>query len=201
MSGGYTQILLSYMIEALGEKETEKILSQFSCPRNADVENFIKKSAIQFSKSAVAATHLVFAPYKGENVLVGYYACANKFIHIDGDVSKSLRKRIAKFGTYNDKLKCYVISAPLLAQFSKNYANGYDKLITGDELMKLALDKVEQVQMQIGGKVVYLECEDHPGLIDFYKSHGFVVFGKRTLTGSERKEMGEYLVQMLRYRK
>ncbi len=202
MSNGYSQILLSDIIEVLGEDRTREILSQFSCPLNPDVENFIRVSAIPFSRQSVAATHLVFAPYKNKNVLVGYYTCANKYIHVSNNtISKNLKKKICKFGNYNEALKGYIISAPLLAQFSKNFTNNYNNLITGDELMKMALEKVEQAQMMIGGKIVYLECEDKPKLIDFYSNHGFVKFGKRELTGSEKKEMGEYLVQMLRYRK
>lgn len=202
MSIGYNQMLLSDVVSVLGEDRTqEQILSHFSCPHNADVERFLKKSAIPFSKQSIAATHLVFTSYKGKNVLTGYYTCANKYINIPRNVlSSRMRQRIKKFGSYDSDLKVYSVSAPLLAQISKNFTNGYNKLITGDELLTMALDKVEQAQMLIGGKIVYLECEDKPFLIDFYSRHGFVEFGKRTLEGDERKEMGEYLVQMLRYR-
>ena len=202
MSTGYSQVLLSDMVEELGESATKDILSHFSCPMNPDVENFLKSSAIEFSKQGISATHLVFSSYKGSKVIVGYYTLANKYIHISGkSVSNSLRKRISKFGIYDQGIKGYVISAPLIAQFSKNYSDNIDSLISGDELMSLALVKVKQLQAIVGGKIVYLECEDKPKLIEFYKSHGFVEFGKRQLTGGERKLMGEYLVQMLHYRK
>lgn len=36
----------------------------------------------------------------------------------------------------------FVIVAPLIAQLGKNYANGYNKLITGDELLAMALEKL-----------------------------------------------------------
>ena len=199
---GFLQVNLLDMISELGESQTQKIISQFSCPLNPDVERFLKKSAIPFAQQSITSTHLIFTSYKGELVLIAYYACANKILHVSrSSITKSLRKRISKFGMYNDDTKAYVIAAPLLAQFSKNFLNNYNKLISGDELMRIALENVEQAQLNIGGKVTYLECEDNIKLIEFYKSHGFVVFGRRTLTGAERTEMGEYLVQMLRIRK
>lgn len=99
-------------------------------------------------------------------------------------------------------MKRYIMSAPLIAQLGKNFNKGYNKLITGDELLKLACDKVKSIQTDVGGKFVYLECEDKPQLIDFYTSNGFVNFGKRNLDKDETDVMsGGYLVQMLRYLK
>ena len=70
----------------------------------------------------------------------------------------------------------------------------------GDELLKLALDKVREMQMIVGGKVVYLECEDRPCLKDFYSSNGFVDFGRRQLDSDEVGfGVDQYLVQMLKY--
>ena len=94
------------------------------------------------------------------------------------------------------------MSAPLIGQLGKNFANSYNTLISGDELLKLALDKVKKMQEIVGGKIVYLECEDKPRLIDFYSENGFVNFGKRMLDRDETDTLsGEYLIQMLKYMK
>lgn len=61
---GYATALLKDMIEQLGEKEVKKILSQFSCPLNKDVEYFIHNTSIELAKQNVSATHLVFSSYK-----------------------------------------------------------------------------------------------------------------------------------------
>lgn len=80
----------------------------------------------------------------------------------------------------------------------KNYNNGYNNLISGDVLLKLACDKVKEAQDILGGRFVFLECEDKEKLKEFYENNGFVCFGKRNL---EREEMernsGKYLLQML----
>lgn len=107
---------------------------------------------------------------------------------------------MAKFGQFDKTVQRYTISAPLIGQLGKNYANGYNELITGDELLKLALDKVKEMQYIVGGKIVYLECEQKDKLIEFYKSNGFVNFGSRALDRDETDKLcGESLVQMLRY--
>ena len=87
----------------------------------------------------------------------------------------------------------------MIGQLGKNYANGYNNLITGEELLKLALDKVQEMQHIVGGKIVYLECEKKEQLIEFYSQNGFVNFGTRTLDRDETNLTGEELVQMLKY--
>jgi len=191
------------MISEIGEDRVKAILSDFSCPLNKDVEFYIRDKAIVFAKQGWAATHLVFASYKDTLVLVGYFTLVTKVIMIyKANMSKTLQKKISKFSQPDVSMKRYIMSAPLIAQLGKNFNKGYDKLITGDELLKLACDKVKSIQTDVGGKFVYLECEDKPQLIDFYTSNGFVNFGKRNLDKDETDVMsGGYLVQMLRYLK
>ena len=67
-------------------------------------------------------------------------------------------------------------------------------------MLKLALDKVAEMQHIVGGKIVYLECEQKERLISFYERNGFVNFGTRLLDKEEiSKLFGKALVQMLKY--
>jgi len=63
---GFTIVALEKMLGQLGEEKCEHILSQFSCPLNKDVEEFIqsKKKIIEFSKQKIAMSYLVLASYK-----------------------------------------------------------------------------------------------------------------------------------------
>lgn len=201
---GYRVVNLALMIEELGEGETKRILSDFSCPLNPDVEFFLSKKAIEFAKQGWAQTHLVFASYKDEWVLVGYFALANKTMTISAKTfaghSNTLRKRISRFSTYDKDLRAYMISAPLIAQLGKNFTNGYNKLITGDELLSEACEKIGRIQFDLGGRFAYLECEDKPKLKEFYSRNGFCEFDRRMLDRDEIEKLdGKYLVQMLRY--
>lgn len=201
---GYKIVNLGMMIEELGEDSVQGILSSFSCPLNKDVEQFLHRKAVSFSRQGWAQTHLVMASYQGSPVLVGYFALANKYITISPKVfqsrSSTLRKRINKFATYNPELKTYVLAAPLIAQLGKNYANGYHRLISGDELLSFACEKISRVQYDLGGRFAYVECEDKAALVDFYSRNGFCEFDHRPLDADETDSLsGEYLVQLLKY--
>lgn len=197
---GYKIVNLKLLLEEVGENSAKRILSDFCCPLNPDVEEFLKRKAIEFAKQGLSQTHLVFASYQGKMVLTGYYTLASKYITVSGkNLSSTMRKRIAKFSVFDPRIRAYCLSAPLIAQLGKNYANGYDKLITGDELLQLACEKVAKIQLDLGGRLAYLECEDKPALLDFYGRNGFCEFDRRTLDPDETGMTGEYLVQLLRY--
>lgn len=203
---GYSLISLIDMIEALGEDRCMEILSHFSCPLNPDVQRFLssRSYAVEFAKQGISQTTLVFASYKKEQVLCGYFTIANKYIIVNPkSISNTLRRRIQKFSMPKAGDGNMVITAPLIAQLGKNFSNGYNALITGDELLKLALEKVQEAQRILGGKFVYLECEDLPCLVDFYSENGFVRFGKRMLDRDETADYADYtkqyLVQLLKY--
>lgn len=201
---GYAKVNLRKLAAAMDSKRLKGLIEGFSCPYNEDVEDFLHAKALEFDKQGLASTYLVFASYKEKMRLAGYFALAPKTFHIDlnarGKVSNKLRHRINRFATYNEKLRLSMVSAPLIAQLGKNYADGCKELMTGDELLQIACDTVREAKLILGGRLVYLECEDVPSLVRFYEENGFCVFGKRDL---ERVEVGKfkskYLLQMLKY--
>ena len=205
----YTLIRLNDLIKAFSGDESivSDVLSTFSCVNNKDVDSFLKEKAVLFDKQGWSKTHLVFTSYKNEMVLVGYFTLAPKsFVVIKNNrksrfdkIGATLMKRIAKHGRYDRDTNQYTISAPLIGQLGKN--DKYPDLISGDVLLKYACDTVQEAQSIIGGRFVYLECEDKPKLLDFYNENGFVSFGRRTLEADERDFGGNYLIQMLKFLK
>lgn len=195
----YNVISLKDMYEAIGEEKTKEILNGFECPLNKDVEYFIKEKAIQFLKMGISKTFLVSSTYKSQNVIVGYFALTNKITKIKkSSLSSSIKKRISRFAGQPNKEKYYMITLPLIGQLGKNYSNNYNSLISGDDLLKLACDKVREAQNILGGKFAFVECEDTNELKEFYESNGFVCFGKRNLEKDEKEQNnGNYLLQML----
>lgn len=199
---GFWQATLRDIIEVRGEADVKAELSEFSCPLNPDVEYFIKYKAIEFAKQGIASTHLVYTSYKDKPVLVGYYALANKTVTIKSNLlrSRQWKSRINKFAEYHAELKSYLIAMPLIGQLGKNYANHYNTLISGDQLLEIACDKVRSAQYTLSGKLVYLECEDNEKLRSFYERNGFSEFNKRSLGGDETNNDGKgYLLQMIKY--
>ena len=68
-------------------------------------------------------------------------------------------------------------------------------LISGDDLLHLAMEKILKIRNEVGGRFAYLECEDKPKLIEFYERNHFKKFGKRSLDSDETDLKGEYLLQ------
>ena len=203
--GDYRHIALKDMIEEIGETKVREVLSNFSCPRNKDVEYFLRHRAIQFSKSAVAPSHLVFCDL-GDNeklILCGYFTITRKTFTIPKNCfSKTLQRKFGEFGTGQAIDGSYEVPAPLIAQLGKNYTDGADLLIRGADLMQIALDQIAVLQKIEGGRITYVECEDKPKLIEFYNSHGFFEFNRRLLDFDEKKNLeGKELIQLLRYKK
>lgn len=184
---------------SLGEEKTKEILDEYECTLNQDVEYFLKEKSIEFAKQDIAETFLIVTSYRDESVIVGYFSLANKGISIKKAIlSETKKKKFLRYAKFNSESKSYQMALPLIGQLGKNYYNGYDKLISGDVLLKLACDKVKEAQDILGGRFVFLECEDKECIKGFYESNGFVCFSKRNL---EKDEMemndGKYLLQML----
>lgn len=116
----YTQIWLRDLIEQLGETQVEKILSTFECPKNNDIEYFIRNTAVNFTKNQLAPTCLVFVYSENGPILIGYYTITMKTLNLESmNISKSLNKKISKFATYNEELHTHSVPSPLIAQLRK----------------------------------------------------------------------------------
>lgn len=196
----YKIVNLKLILDQFGEERTKAILSEFSCPKNHDVEAFLRQKAIEFAKQGIAGTNLVLASREKRTEIVGYFSLSNKIITVNpGKVGRKTRDRLKRFGRYDDALKVYSISAPLIGQLGKNYRDGLDKLITGDELLQIACDRLCVIQRELGGRFVYLECEDDRKLRAFYERNKFFEFDRRQLDADETDLKGTYLLQMMRY--
>ena len=200
----FSKINLLDLSEMIGRAHIDRLISDFSCPLNPEVEKFFRFKALEFSTQRLASTYAVFAANEEQLALAGYFALSHNYFLMDAqklnDMSKRLAKRISKFTKHNRELNRYAFSAPLIGQLGKNYADSCDTLITGNELLKIACDTVDQALKIIGGKMVCLECEDKPVLVDFYRENGFQIFNRRKLESEDKDKMsGEYLLQMLKY--
>ena len=179
----------------LGESRLLQVLSGFSCLRNPDVERFLKKSSVEFTKKNQSVTYLVFDI--SSMVLVGYFTLALKPLTVRGEtVSNTVKKKLLRVSEWDEKSDTYTMSAYLIAQLGKNFTNGADQKITGEELLALAWDKIKEIQYLGGGVVTFLEAENEEKLLSFYRYNRFSQFDTRQ-TASDMDEAHE-LVQLLR---
>ncbi len=192
------QVNILDMMKMYGEDSCKTILSTFICPLNLDVEDFIQNKAMEFARQRIAITFLVFKENESGSSFVGYYTLANKFVSIAGThLSKTLQKKIAKFSQYDDSLNRFMVSMPLIAQLGRNFNPNLPLGIAGVDLLSMALQRVLDVEYLIGGKTVYIECNNQPKLFEFYSASGFIAFDKRNKQGSI--DENDVLVQMLKY--
>ena len=165
----FFEMSLDNMLSQLGEDMTKKILSSFSCPNNKDVENFLRDKAILFSRNEIAKTYLVFWSSESSDFgsssreLVGYYSISTKPLSIHrnalGSRMKSAKWReICRIANVKTKEEDCILSAHLIGQLGKNFSSGNNLLISGHELLNLALQKIYEAQKLIGGRIVYVEC-------------------------------------------
>lgn len=206
----FKEIGLEDMLSQLGEDMTKDILSSFMCPQNKDVQKFLKEKAILFSQKEISKTYLVFWEAKeskfgkSQKELVGYYAIGHKPIKIHretplGRMTSSKWRELCRIANERSSSTECVLSSHLIGQLGKNYYNANNHLISGNDLLQMALKKIVEIRKLAGGKVVFLECEDEEKILKFYENNGFEVFGKRNLDGDETDIKGSYLMQLYRY--
>lgn len=171
-------------------EDLEKIISSFSCPKNNELEFFFKNNCVEFAKRGVSVSYFVVSSKDDE--MLGYFTLTIKPLTVpnSNNFNRKTREAIERFGMNNED--SYTLPAYLIAQLGKNYTNQNNTKIKGEQLMRLALNKIKEIQNSIGGRVVFLEYADNEKLQKFYQENGFTEFGDRTT-----KE-GQTLIQALR---
>lgn len=175
----YTITNILDAIKIVGEDEVINVLSDFSCPLNSEIENFVKKNAIDFANKKMSVTYLV-TDDRGD--LAAIFALTHKTIEISNEgLSMSSRKKISRYATLNENNNCYMISAFLIAQFGKNCMKREGEPLSGNCLMEYTMEILAMAQQLVGGGIVYLECEDKPKLLSFYQNehNHFQIFNER----------------------
>ena len=82
--------ILDY-IELIGEKSVSDVLSDFSCPKNKEIENFVHNNAVEFAKWKMSITYLLSDEYSR---ILAIFAITHKAVQIWGkNLSSTLQKR------------------------------------------------------------------------------------------------------------
>lgn len=180
----------------LGEEALRGILSEFSCEKNLDVERFLKGQSIEFTKKNQSVTYLVFA--NEDAALVGYFTITIKPISVNVDnFSNTMKRKIARVSELDEENGTYTLSAYLIAQLGKNFTNGANDRITGEQLLQAAVDTIKELQYMAGGMVIFLEAENEEKLMRFYEvKNGFKRFDTKEIKAGT--EDAHTLVQLLK---
>ena len=177
------------------EQALQMAISRFSCPRNPDIERFLKNSAVEFTKKSQSVTYLVFSREDWE--LLGYFTLTVKPLTVEASkVSKTVVRKLERVSRLDETSQTYTTAAYLIAQLGKNYTGGADKRISGADLLGLAWDVIQRSQYALGGVIAFVEAEEHEQLLSFYQENGFRQFDRRRSSDTPGEAHG--LVQMLR---
>ena len=181
----------------IGEESLYDLLSDFSCPKNPDVEYFLLHNAIEFTKKDQSITYLVFDAEDAS--LVGYFSLAVKPISVRAaNISKTMAKKLARVSILDKETQSYTAAAYLIAQLGKNYSLPKEKQIAGSVLLGFALETISNLKYSVGGVMEFLECEDNEFLLEFYTQNHFKTFDQRT-TISSSGHNSRILHQLLKF--
>jgi len=179
-----------------GEDLLQQVFSTFSCDRNLDVERFLLEQSINFTKKNQSVTYVVLTPEEGQ--IIGYFTITIKPITVNGDsFSNTVKKKIARVSEQDEESGNYSLSAYLIAQLGKNFKDGANEKISGDQLIGLAIEKIKELQYMAGGMVIFLEAENEEKLIHFYEDkNGFKRFDTKEIKSGT--EDAHTLIQLLK---
>lgn len=177
----------------VGEAVLSSTLSSFAVPLNSEVEDFIRKKALQATKLKSSISYLVIDEDLAD--VVGCFTLLVKPFTIQAaSLSSKNRRLIARFAEENTEAGDYTASVYLIAQIGKNYAIEEPLQISGGDLLNMALDKLRAAQDLVGGKLVLVEREaDRAKLLEFYNANGFKSWNGRY----DKKDQVQY-DQMIR---
>ena len=179
--------------KTVGEAVLSSTLSSFAVPLNSEVEDFIRKKALQATKLKSSISYLVIDEDLAD--VVGYFTLLVKPFTIQAaSLSSKNRRLIARFAEENTEAGDYTASVYLIAQIGKNYAIEEPLQISVGDLLNMALDKLRAAQDLVGGKLVLVEREaDRTKLLEFYNANGFKSWNGRY----DKKDQVQY-DQMIR---
>ena len=179
--------------KTVGEAVLSSTLSSFAVALNSEVEDFIRKKALQATKLKSSISYLVIDEDLAD--AVGYFTLLVKPFTIQAaSLSSKNRRLIARFAEENTEAGDYTASVYLIAQIGKNYAIEEPLQISGGDLLNMALDKLRAAQDLVGGKLVLVEREaDRAKLLEFYNANGFKSWNGRY----DKKDQVQY-DQMIR---
>ncbi|MEY0162082.1 acetyltransferase [Providencia rettgeri] len=153
------------MLDELGEPETSKLLSLFTCPINPDVESFLHNNAIMFEGRDTTRTYLMISD-AGE--IYAFFSLATKELTLlNTNLSKTTVKKIHGANKHAERVPAF-----LIGQIAKNHSIT-DNPIRLRDILNEAYGMITLAKEIIGGRVVILECEDNDKLISMYVNHGF----------------------------
>ena len=177
------KVSIKDFIEKGSEEKIREAVKNFNC-QDKEVENYLKQQALEFDRRNKSRTYLLIDGDNDEELIIwGYYTLTLKTLNLNENLSKS---KIKKIDGFRSDVK--TTEAVLIGQLGKNY--DYKDKITGLEIIYSVFDAIYEVQKIVGSRIVFLECQNHEKIINFYANNGFVFL---------QNSSDDMYIQMIRY--
>ena len=192
----YTVVNILDMLEAIGEENLSAILSDFSCPINKEIENFVWHNAIEFAKKKMSITYFLM---DAEGEIAAIFTLTHKAVEIgNADISSTMRRKLSRYAQLDGNTNSYTVSAFLIAQFRKNYGFKGNLELSGNALMDDAFENAEwkEVLMALDEKyrvVVLLYYIEGLSTVDISKVLGLSESAVRSRLSRARKRLEQEL--------
>lgn len=107
----YEAVNILDMLNAIGEDAVKNILSDFSCPKNFEIESFVKQNALEFAKRKMSITYLVIDE---EGQLAAIFALTHKAVQLTNEGLSGSMEDIK-----SGKINCIIVKD--LSRLGRNY--------------------------------------------------------------------------------
>lgn len=123
----YSVVTILDYIELMGEESVPEVLSDFSCPKNKEIENFVRNNVVEFAKRKMSITYHLLDEYSR---ILAIFVTTHKAVQIWEKSFLPLCKKIQRY-----------------AQKMKRQMNTLSLLFSSDSFEKIISIKMHQLQM------------------------------------------------------
>jgi len=145
----------------------DRMIEEFSCTLDRDVEKFKKYDAIRYERGGYGRTYLYIDHQDDDPIIAAFFTVAitaTSFV----EVSKSRKRKVLRSKPGRDSQDHF--GGILVGQVGR--ADGFVSTdINGQEILSDAEAIIEMGREHIGGKIVYLDCKEK--LIPIYQNNGY----------------------------
>lgn len=108
----YVVVNILDFMDAIGEERLRVVLSQFSCPKNLEIQEFMRKNAIGFAKKKTSITYLLVDK---EYRIQGIFAVTHKALQIiSRGLPGTVRKKLQRYALADEETGELTLSAFLI---------------------------------------------------------------------------------------
>lgn len=158
----------------------QEVISNFSCKKDIDIENFLKEKSIKYENLSKSRTYFIIdeemLKLTGKFNIIAYFSISIKVLEIPNDFSRNKIRKLDGISYQIHKKRISEVPAFLIGQLAKN--DLYSESITGKQIIDFAVSRIYEAYKVVGGRVILVEAVDNDKIIDFYKENGFEIIRK-----------------------